>query len=134
MTLRECFDTLGLEPGATSQEIKEAVRDLIKVWHPDRFTDNPRLQLKAQEKLKRINEAYELIKEHWDLFSKKRNQPVRKNEHAKTQTKQPPAQDHKKSEILDKLKRKGKKPLSKSDMDKITQTLIMLMGDGKKKK
>ena len=134
MTLRECFDTLGLEPGASSQEIKEAVRDLVKVWHPDRFSENPRLQLKAQEKLKKINEAYDLIKENWEFIHKKNNQPVLTHKHPKTKTTQPPAQDDKQSELLHNLKRKGKKPLSKSEMDKITQTLIMMMGNGKKKK
>lgn len=49
---------LGLEPGATAQEIKTAYRDLAKVWHPDRFAHDPRLQQKAQERLKEINEAY----------------------------------------------------------------------------
>src|SRR6185312_4879109 len=41
--------------------MKSAHRDLAKVWHPDRFLHDPRLQEKAQEKLKEINEAYELI-------------------------------------------------------------------------
>ena len=53
-----CCETLGLKPGAQAHEIKAAYRDLAKVWHPDRFTHDPRLQEKAQEKLKEINEAY----------------------------------------------------------------------------
>src|SRR5207248_497914 len=43
------------------QEIKTAYRDSAKVWHPDRFLNDPRLQAKAQEKLKEINEAYEKL-------------------------------------------------------------------------
>ena len=43
------------------RELKAAHRDLAKVWHPDRFVHDPRLQEKAQEKLKEINEAYDLI-------------------------------------------------------------------------
>ena len=43
------------------RELKAAHRDLAKVWHPDRFLHDPRLQEKAQEKLKEINEAYEQI-------------------------------------------------------------------------
>jgi curved DNA-binding protein CbpA len=35
---------------------------LANVWHPDRFVGNPRLQKKAEEKLKEINAAYEYIK------------------------------------------------------------------------
>ena len=53
-----CCETLGLKPGAQAHEIKAAYRDLAKVWHPDRFTHDPRLQAKAQEKLKEINEVY----------------------------------------------------------------------------
>lgn len=43
------------------RELKAAHRDLAKVWHPDRFQHDPRLQEKAQEKLKEINEAYDLL-------------------------------------------------------------------------
>jgi hypothetical protein len=50
---------LGLKPGASAQELKAAYRDMAKVWHPDRFTHDPRLQQKAQEKLKEINDAYQ---------------------------------------------------------------------------
>ncbi|MCA1613135.1 MAG: J domain-containing protein [Acidobacteria bacterium] len=56
-----CLETLGLAPGAAAQEIKAAYRDLAKVWHPDRFTHEPRLQQKAQEKLKAINDAYQQL-------------------------------------------------------------------------
>jgi hypothetical protein len=52
---------LGVKPGVSIRELKAAHRDLAKVWHPDRFLHDPRLQEKAQEKLKEINEAYELI-------------------------------------------------------------------------
>ncbi|HLW78897.1 MAG TPA: J domain-containing protein [Terriglobia bacterium] len=55
------YSLLGLEPGATLEELKRAHRDLVKVWHPDRFNDDPPLQKKAQEKLKEINEAYEQL-------------------------------------------------------------------------
>ena len=53
---------LGLEPGASPEQIKEAWRDLVQVWHPDRFNGNDRLQEKAQEKLKQINQAYEKLR------------------------------------------------------------------------
>ena len=56
--LDKYHELLGLAPGASDQELKEAYRDLAKVWHPDRFSHDPRLQQKAQEKLKEINEAY----------------------------------------------------------------------------
>jgi len=57
------LSALELERGATPAEIVEAYRQLVEVWHPDRFAHNPTLQLRAQEKLKRINEAYAALKE-----------------------------------------------------------------------
>jgi DnaJ-domain-containing protein 1 len=57
-----CIEVLGLKPGASQDEVNQAYRDLANVWHPDRFVGNPRLQKKAEEKLKEINAAYEYIK------------------------------------------------------------------------
>ena len=43
-------------------EAREAYIDMARVWHPDRFPDNPRLRKKAEEKLKEINIAYAEIR------------------------------------------------------------------------
>ena len=59
--LDRAYEVLGVKTGVSDGELKAAHRDLAKVWHPDRFVHDPRLQEKAQEKLKEINEAYELI-------------------------------------------------------------------------
>ena len=53
---------LGVKPGASREEVNEAYRDLVNVWHPDRFAANPRLQKKAEERLKEINAAYESVR------------------------------------------------------------------------
>ena len=58
----QCIEILGLKPGASEEEVNQAYRDLVNVWHPDRFADNQRLQKKAEEKLKEINASYEYIK------------------------------------------------------------------------
>lgn len=58
MDYSEALEILGLPPTATPDEIKQAYRDLAKVWHPDRFGNDARLRAKAEETLKRINEAY----------------------------------------------------------------------------
>ena len=59
--LCKAYELLGVKPGVSIKELKAAQRDLAKVWHPDRFQHDPRLQEKAQEKLKEINEAYDLL-------------------------------------------------------------------------
>jgi curved DNA-binding protein CbpA len=58
---KEALDVLALRPGATAVEIKEAYRDMVKVWHPDRFGSDPRLRQKAEDKLKQINKAYQIL-------------------------------------------------------------------------
>lgn len=60
-TATQMLAILGLKAGATLVEIKQARTDLIKVWHPDRFVHDARLQVKAEEKLKEINAAYEWL-------------------------------------------------------------------------
>jgi hypothetical protein len=45
--------------------VKDAYRDLAKVWHPDRFGDgDTRLKKKAEEQFKRIRAAYAHLHEH----------------------------------------------------------------------
>ena len=56
---RRWLEVLGLAPGATKEQLEVAYRDLVKVWHPDRFVSDPTLRTKAQEKLRELNLAYE---------------------------------------------------------------------------
>jgi len=42
--IRECYQLLELEPGASLEAVKEAYRDLINTWHPDRFQDGAKFQ------------------------------------------------------------------------------------------
>jgi WD40 repeat protein len=58
------YKTLGLKPGASSEEVKKAYRQLVKIWHPDNFPHAPNQQKKAEEKIKRINLAYERLKDY----------------------------------------------------------------------
>ena len=56
--INKYYEILGVKPGDSMDEIKQCYRDLVNIWHPDRFNNNPRLQQKAHEKLKEINRAY----------------------------------------------------------------------------
>ena len=59
--IKYSYQVLELEPGASLEQVKEAWRELVKVWHPDRFPNDPKMQRKAQERLKNINGAYEIL-------------------------------------------------------------------------
>lgn len=61
MPVQEALKTLGLRPTATPDEIRQAYRDLVKVWHPDRFGTDARLRAKAEEHLKAINSAFHTL-------------------------------------------------------------------------
>ena len=54
------YEILGVNPGASQDEIKSAYRKLIKKYHPDQYGDNPLKEL-AQDKLIEINKAYETL-------------------------------------------------------------------------
>lgn len=60
--INRCIEILGLKPGAPREEVTQAYRDLVNVWHPDRFVNNQHLQQRAEEKLKEINAAYDYIR------------------------------------------------------------------------
>ncbi len=62
--MEKYYKILGIKPGATEKEIEEAYKDLVNVWNPDRFSNNPRLREKANEKIKEINIAYEKLKSY----------------------------------------------------------------------
>jgi hypothetical protein len=57
--LRPYFAVLDLPPNSSAEEVKAAYVDLVKIWHPDRYQNEPeRLRLRATEKLRLINDAY----------------------------------------------------------------------------
>jgi hypothetical protein len=61
MDIRKCYEVLELRPGYSQDDLKQAYKDLAQVWHPDRFAHNPRLKERAEDKLKQINTAYEVL-------------------------------------------------------------------------
>lgn len=61
--IESAYYILGLEPGASLTEIKQAYRQLVKIWHPDCFSDLEQKQ-QAEKKIKTINEAYDLLKSY----------------------------------------------------------------------
>jgi hypothetical protein len=61
MDIERCFEILELDGNASAEDAKQAYKDIVNIWHPDRFSHNPRLKQKAEAKLKQINVAYEMV-------------------------------------------------------------------------
>lgn len=55
---RDYYEVLGLQKGASDEEIKKAFRKMAMKYHPDRNPDDP----EAAKKMQQINAAYDQIK------------------------------------------------------------------------
>jgi DnaJ like chaperone protein len=57
------YEILGLEPGASAEEIKRAYRKLSMQYHPDKVAHlGEEFRRVAEEKMKELNEAYQHLK------------------------------------------------------------------------
>ncbi len=52
---------LGVDEAIELKELKTVYRNLMKDWHPDKFQDNPDQQREAEEKSKKIIQAYHFL-------------------------------------------------------------------------
>lgn len=59
VSFRDYYEILGVSRGATEKEIKTAYRKLARKWHPDLHAGKDKDT--AEEKIKQINEAYEVL-------------------------------------------------------------------------
>ncbi|WP_414567212.1 J domain-containing protein [Nostoc sp. CCY 9925] len=64
--INHAYEILELEPGASPAQLKRAYRKLVKVWHPDRFFNQKQKQ-EAEEKIKKINAAYNKLKSEYSF-------------------------------------------------------------------
>ncbi|KAJ1868335.1 DnaJ sub B member 6 [Coemansia sp. RSA 989] len=68
----EYYELLGIQPGATPDEVKKAYRKLSLQWHPDK---NPNNREAAEEKFKQLAEAYSVLsdsetRQRYDRYGK----------------------------------------------------------------
>ncbi len=64
MDVRRSLQLLELPEGVSLEEARRSYRELVRVWHPDRFSGDPVLRRRAEEKSKQLNVAYETLKRH----------------------------------------------------------------------
>ncbi len=61
-TKRDYYEVLGVEKGASTDEIKSAYRKLALKWHPDKWVNGTDAEKKtAEEKFKEASEAYSVL-------------------------------------------------------------------------
>ncbi|MEO5990662.1 MAG: KTSC domain-containing protein [Ferruginibacter sp.] len=58
------FSILGVTKMSTKEEIKRAYKNLVKLWHPDKFPVESHKNILAQERCKQINEAFSFLKDY----------------------------------------------------------------------
>ena len=61
--VRRAYSILGVPPAASPEEIRQRYLHLVKEWHPDRHSHDSVAQWRANEKTKRLNEAYARVKD-----------------------------------------------------------------------
>ncbi len=82
MNIEECRRILGVTRDASLDEVKQAYRDLVNVWHPDKYATNPRLRAKAEEQLKQINMAYDVLPQFLVLERERRKEQEHREQEA----------------------------------------------------
>ena len=61
MNRTEALRILGLDDDATSEDVKIAYKETVQILHPDRFANNKKLQDRATEQFKNLQEAYDYL-------------------------------------------------------------------------
>ena len=69
MMAKDLYNVLGVDRGATEDEVKKAYRKMAMKWHPDKNKENP----EAESKFKEVAEAYDILstpekKSNYDRF------------------------------------------------------------------
>lgn len=61
MTRDEAAAVLGVEAGSSVAEVRAAYRELAQMLHPDKYGDNKRLRARAEQQMRAVNEARDVL-------------------------------------------------------------------------
>ena len=65
--IAQYYAVLSIDSAASPETVKQAYRNLAKIWHPDKYVHDSRLKAQAEIEIKKINQAYTAIKSYWEL-------------------------------------------------------------------
>lgn len=66
--MRNPYEVLEINEGASQEEVKKAYREMVKKYHPDQYQNNPLSEL-AEDKLREVNEAYDYLSKKFEGVS-----------------------------------------------------------------
>jgi|GEM_PF-6679588 hypothetical protein len=89
-SLRDHLQTLGLTEDASLDDALASYKDLVRVWHPDRFGHDARLRRKAEEQTSRINVAMAQVREFFKNPSAYRREGAHQTPYQWAPTSAPP--------------------------------------------
>ncbi len=61
MTRDEAAAVLGVDVGSSAAEVRAAYRELAQMLHPDKYGDNKRLRARAEQQMRAVNEARDVL-------------------------------------------------------------------------
>lgn len=64
-TLRDYYANLECEYGADMDTVKESYRRLMRMYHPDKYTHDPRMEELSTELTQELTRAYQSIEAYW---------------------------------------------------------------------
>jgi hypothetical protein len=84
------YDTLGLKPGCSWEQVRKAYRRQAQSWHPDRFPETSPERAEAEKKIVRINHAYRILAAYWKQFGTLPGQNLEQQRDSKPKRRPPP--------------------------------------------
>jgi len=76
MDTSKALEILGLAGNPSPADIKKAYRQQVKIWHPDRYSDDSALKRLAERNIQDANLAYAFLRQPMPLAQRNRRPPA----------------------------------------------------------